>query len=113
MASTKKKTAPKAKGQKAKKTTIKKAQTAPKAKGAFHVAISTSGQEHEAHVDSIAEYLTSLDLGLINTKTVIRVTYGDKTVEKLLMCGKARLLFTQKLHAEVFEKNIKIALNAH
>lgn len=82
--------------------------------GKYHVSISVNDSTSEVDTDNIKEYILSLGLRYIKTKTIIRVSVGKgkakKTVEKVLMTAFAKRLFGNDMTALVFEKNIKLAL---
>lgn len=96
----------------AKKVAVQKAPETREPKGKFHIEIQTKGEVHTADVDDIAAYISSLGIKWVNTKTVIHITYQKKTVDRVLMAAPARMLFNNKLRAEVFAKNVMLALNA-
>lgn len=97
--------------EKASEKVIKKETKAPK-KGSFLVVIETNGEKYETLTDDIASAIMAVKAPLYKTQTVIRVTYGDKTVVRQMFTAFARRLFNNPMTAFIFEKGVRQALNA-
>lgn len=93
------------------KKVIAKETKAPK-KGSFVVVIETNGEKYETITDDISSAIMAVKAPLYKTQTVIRVTYGDKTVVRQMFTAFARRLFNNPMTAFIFEKGIRQALNA-
>lgn len=101
--------APKAKAIKV--AVVKDKAPAPSKKRSIHIEVETKGEVFKGDVDNVAEFLLGLGVKNTNTKTVIFATYKKRIKHYVLFTAKAKRLFTNKLVAEVFDKNLKLALN--
>ena len=84
----------------------------PKGEGKFHVVVETGNETFEYDTDDIGQSLIDLKFTHFKTKTVIKVSYGGKTIDRVMFVAQARRFFNNPMSAEIFEKNIKLALNA-
>lgn len=83
-----------------------------KSGGKFELTIKTGGEVYTAKTDDIGEAIKEFGLKRTNTKTIISVKFGEKTVEKVFNIFYARRLFTNNMTRLIFTKNMMLALNA-
>lgn len=83
-----------------------------KKKGDFKVIIETNGEVYETLTNDIASAIQAVKAPIYKTQTVFKVTYGNKTVERVINVPMARRLFSNPLTAIIFESNLRDALNA-
>lgn len=100
----------------AKKVAVKKAAattsqtTVPKNEGSIAIRIETAGNVYEGKVADVGAFIQSLGLTHTNTKTIVRAEFDGRSVDYVLFTAKAHRLFTNKMAALIFDRNLKRAL---
>ena len=94
------------------KIKVEKVKKTPKvSSGQYHLIIKLNEEVFETDTDDIAEAIFALNPKRIVTKAVITITKGDQTVDRFLLAMKARMLFKNKLTAQLFAKSVSLAFN--
>lgn len=107
----KKVAAPKAKGKGKGKGA--KAPVAPKGKGAYHLTVAMNEEVFETDTDDIATSIMELKPGHLKTKVIIKVKFKDLEGEFVLFNVRAKRIFINRMAAEFFAKNAKLAVNGN
>lgn len=94
---------------KAVKKTVKKAVKkvgAPTPKFDYTVVIAINDETFKIKTNDIAEAIQSVKPEFLRTKTVVKVTKGKKTLDRLLYLQQGKMLFNNRITLESFVKNL-------
>lgn len=75
-------------------------------KGAYHVFIKLNDRAYEVDTDNLVETILSFKPVILKTSLTLKITKGNKTIDRYLYLKEGRRLFTNNLTLEVFVRNL-------